>query len=123
VTTTVIEKAWPGPKKAAGGAPRGAPLRSQGGAARLASVPGGFAGHPGLSQSPAFLGAPLPSVFRGEKRLAPIRARAPGADADGYCPPLLQTLGIMKLRAARQPATFPVQANRKLRLCCYGLAT
>src|SRR6187551_1737299 len=37
-----MQKAWPGIEKSRGGAPRGAPLRSQGEAARLAGVLGWF---------------------------------------------------------------------------------
>src|SRR5437763_14750468 len=68
-----LRKAWPGIEKSRSRAPRGAPLRSQGEAARLASVPGWFAAAPGASQAPAFLGVPLPS--RGALKEKRIRRR------------------------------------------------
>ena len=66
-------KHGPGSEKNRSRAPRGAPLRSQGEAGARRSAPGGFAGRPGASQAPAFLGAPLP--FSWER----TDAQTPGA--------------------------------------------
>jgi hypothetical protein len=65
------QEARTGAEKCRDGAPRGAPPRSQEEAARLARVPGRFAAAPGASQAPAFLGAPLPSLWGALVRHSP----------------------------------------------------
>src|SRR5207237_7599685 len=64
-------------RKNRGGAPGGAPPRSQGEAARLASVPGGFAGHPGASQAPRFPALRSP-------RLTPQRSDGNAQPSGGF---------------------------------------
>ena len=117
---SALQEAWPGTEKSRGGAPGGARLRSQGGAARLASVPGWFRRPPpGASQVPAFLGAPLPSACEGRCGIDQLLREASPAEAAGFCRILSSHCSDIVFRRAPHSANFLKTANRTLSSACY----